>query len=104
MSRRRLRTTALMACLAVSAGAFANQPDSASGTQQVKTQAHEFGQTVRHDSVEFGHQVAHSAREAGHRFNAGMHRMGARFHRWWDGLRARQARAHSDSHRKPRWV
>lgn len=93
-----------MACLAVSTAVFANQPDSAAGVEQVKIQARQFGQTVRHDSSDFGHRVAHSAREAGHQFNVGMHRIGASFHHWWDGLRSRVAHARADSHRKPRWV
>jgi len=98
MSRRRLRIAAAGALLALAAPLFAAQPQSTSlaqSTAQIRTQAHEFGRTVKQNSTQFGHQVAIGAREAGRQFNTGMHQLNRSMHEWWQSMRAGAARAHT---------
>jgi hypothetical protein len=96
MTRRRLRLPAAIALLAVAAPLLASQPDSdtmGSAAAAIRSNARQFGDTVRQGSTQFGRRVAHGAREAGHQFNADMHQAGQSLHRWWGGVRTRVAQA-----------
>jgi len=96
MTRRRLRLPATIALFAVVAPVLAAQPDSASGSSAVaaiRSNARQFGATVKQSSTEFGRRVAHGAREAGYQFHTDMHQVGQSIHHWWDGVRSSLARA-----------
>src|SRR5580658_8733831 len=98
MSRRRLRICAAGALLALAAPIFAAQAGSATPADtsaQIKSEAQEFGRTVRQGSTEFSHRVVIGARQASRQFNVGMHQFSRSVQQWWDGVRAGASHARS---------